>query len=67
MAKKKKTIKKISEKKISKPKPKLKETKKDLSQLNFCPACASNNLFYNKIRDELSCRDCGEIFSEVKL
>ncbi len=64
MAKKKKTVKKM-QKKIQKKTTK--EIKENLSKLSFCPACASDNVFYSEIRDELICRDCGEIFSKVKL
>ena len=42
-----------------------KEFKIDLSTLNFCPDCASNNIFYSKTRDEIVCRDCGGIFSKL--
>lgn len=59
MAKKKKTTKK---KTITK-KPKIKAA--DLSKLKFCPECASDNVFYSKMRDELVCRDCGGIFSKL--
>jgi hypothetical protein len=77
MAKKKtvkKTIKKkpspkAFKKKPSKPKAskavKVKDIKVDLSQLKFCVECASNNVFYSKMRDELICRDCGGIFSKL--
>ena len=44
---------------------KQKEFKIDLSTLKFCLECASNNVFYSKMRDELICRDCGGIFSKL--
>ena len=70
----KKTAKKKSKPKISKKKPsklktikapKVKDIKVDLSQLRFCVECASNNVFYSKMRDELICRECGGIFSKL--
>ena len=62
----KKTVKrKTAKKKTIKKAPKIKEVKIDLSQLKFCPECASNNFFYSKMRDELICRDCGGIFSKL--
>jgi ribosomal protein S27E len=60
---------KISKKKPSKLKtiksPKIRDIKVDLSQLRFCVECASNNVFYSKMRDELICRECGGIFSKL--
>jgi len=56
--------KKLTRKKTAKT-PKVKEAKIDLSTLKFCPECASNNIFYSKMRDELVCRDCGGIFSKL--
>lgn len=66
MAKKKsgKRVVKKTTKKTTK-KPKLKGIKIDLSTLKSCPECASNNIFYSKMRDELVCRDCGGIFSKL--
>ncbi len=57
----KRKIKKRKVKKSSKPK----EAKIDLSQLNSCPECASDNVFYSNMRDELVCRECGGIFSKL--
>lgn len=50
---------------VKKTTKKKKEIKIDLSTLGFCPDCASNNIFYSKMRDELVCRDCGGIFSKL--
>ncbi len=50
---------------IVKKAPKVKEVKIDLSQLKFCPECASDNIFYSNSRDELICRECGGIFSKL--
>ncbi len=63
--KKKKSRKRVvtREKKIKKQK--IKEIKINLSQLRSCPECASDNIFYSKMRDELICRDCGGIFSKL--
>ncbi len=58
----KKAVKKIVKKKAA---PKTKEVKIDLSTLKFCPDCASNNIFYSKTRDEIVCRECGDIFSKL--
>jgi len=46
-------------------KQKTNELKIDLSKVGFCLECASNNVFYSKVRDELICRDCGGIFSKL--
>ena len=43
----------------------IKETKIDLSTIKLCPECASSNMFYSKMRDEIICRDCGGIFSKL--
>ncbi|MBI2140472.1 hypothetical protein HYU14_06100 [Candidatus Woesearchaeota archaeon] len=37
----------------------------DLSKLTRCPECGSDNIYYSQIRDEIICRDCGGIFSEL--
>jgi len=55
---------KTTKKKVVKA-PKIKDIKVDLSQLKFCVECASNNVFYSKMRDELICRECGGIFSKL--
>ena len=52
-------------KRKSKKASKLKAIKVDLSKLKSCPECASNTIFYSKMRDELVCRDCGGIFSKL--
>ncbi len=38
--------------------------KKKISK-DECPECASNNVHYNKEKDEIICRDCGAIFAEL--
>ena len=68
MAKKKakrKVKRKTTKKKKVKRAPKVKEIKIDLSTLKSCPECASDNVFYSNMRDELVCRDCGGIFSKL--
>ena len=55
--------KKVAKKKTVKEQQK--EVKIDLSKLKFCPECGSDNVFYSQTRDELVCRDCGEIFSKL--
>lgn len=60
--------KKKSQKRVVTRKKKIKKTKEikiDLSQLKSCPECASDNVFYSKMRDELVCRDCGGILSKL--
>ena len=52
-------------KRATKKAPKPQENKIDLSTLKFCPECASSNVFYSKMRDELVCRGCGGIFSRL--
>jgi len=32
---------------------------------NECPECGSNNVYYDKEKDEIVCRDCGAIFAEL--
>lgn len=61
----KKSRKKVATRKKTIKKQKIKEVKVDLSKLKSCPECASDNIFYSKIRDELICRDCGGIFSKL--
>ncbi len=63
MAKKKSRKRVVTRKKKTSSKPK--EAKIDLSTLKSCPDCASNNIFYSKMRDEIVCRDCGGIFSKL--
>lgn len=60
-----KKTRKVTRKKAVKRSPKIQEIKIDLSKLKLCPECASNNVFYSKMRDELICRDCGGIFSKL--
>lgn len=36
-----------------------------LEQIGQCPECGSSNITYNKERDEIICKDCGLIFSEL--
>jgi len=38
--------------------------KKKISK-NECPECGSSNVHYNEKSDEIICRDCGAIFSEL--
>ncbi len=33
--------------------------------MHECPVCGSLNVFYNKERAELICRDCGEIHAQI--
>lgn len=65
MAKKKPKQSSKAKKKAAKKAPRVKDIKVDLSQLKSCPECASDNIFYSKMRDELVCRDCGGIFSKL--
>lgn len=37
----------------------------DLSKIKQCPECGSFKIKYNKKRDEILCRECGLIFSEL--
>jgi len=32
---------------------------------NECPECGSDNVYYDKEKDEIVCRDCGAIFAEL--
>lgn len=34
-------------------------------KLKSCPQCGSDNIYYDKEKDELICRECGLIFAEV--
>ena len=38
---------------------------KDISTLNKCPACGSDNVKYMRKEDQLVCNDCGEIFEQL--
>ena len=37
----------------------------DLSKVKQCPECGSANIHYDKEKDEILCRDCRAIFSEL--
>ena len=37
----------------------------ELSKVKQCPECGSNNIIYKKEEDEIICKDCGMIFSEL--
>jgi len=37
----------------------------ELSKIKQCVECGSNNIFYDKKKKEILCRDCGAIFSEL--
>ena len=37
----------------------------DLSKLKQCPSCGSDNIVYDKSNDEIICKDCRGIFSEL--
>ncbi len=39
--------------------------KKQLKDLKQCPECGSSNILYSKQRDEIVCKECGLIFSEL--
>lgn len=36
-----------------------------LKDIKRCPECGSSNILYNKKRDDILCKDCGLIFSEL--
>ena len=36
-----------------------------LSKVKACPECGSANIIYKKEEDEIVCKDCGAIFSEL--
>lgn len=61
----KKKTKKIVKKALKKKAENVPEIKIDLSTLNQCPQCGSDNIFYSRMRDELVCRDCGGITSKL--
>ncbi|MBI2138481.1 hypothetical protein HYU13_02750 [Candidatus Woesearchaeota archaeon] len=48
-----------------KKQPVSKVPKIKLSLISNCPECGADNIFYSQIRDEIICRDCGGIFSEL--
>jgi len=37
----------------------------ELENIKQCPECGSSKIIYNKKRDEIICRECGLIFSEL--
>ena len=37
----------------------------DLSKLKQCPSCGSDNIIYDESKDEIICKDCRGIFSEL--
>lgn len=37
----------------------------NLSKVKQCPECGSDNIIYKKKEDEIVCKDCGLIFSEL--
>ena len=37
----------------------------DLKNIKECPDCASMNVLYSQIRDQIICRDCGLIFEPL--
>jgi transcription initiation factor TFIIIB Brf1 subunit/transcription initiation factor TFIIB len=39
--------------------------KEKVIKKNECPECGSNNVFYNKDKGQIICRDCGAIFEEL--
>ena len=61
----KKSSKLVVKKSKSEKSKKTSAVKLNLSQIKLCPECASDNIFYSKMRDEIVCRDCGGIFSEL--
>jgi len=36
-----------------------------LKDVKRCPECGSDNILYKKKEDEIVCKDCGAIFSEL--
>ena len=38
---------------------------KDVKDLRACPDCASGNVAYSDIREQIICRDCGLIFEPL--
>ena len=41
------------------------EIKKEASEINECPTCASLNIVFNQTRDQVVCKDCGVIFEPM--
>ena len=39
--------------------------KKATIKKDECPECGSNNVLYNKKRQQIVCKDCGDIFEEL--
>jgi len=37
----------------------------DLKKVKACPECGSDDIIYNKKREEILCRSCGLIFTEL--
>ena len=37
----------------------------ELSKLKQCPSCGGNNIIYDESKDEIICKDCRGIFSEL--
>ncbi|MBI2564939.1 hypothetical protein HYV79_03030 [Candidatus Woesearchaeota archaeon] len=37
----------------------------DLKSIQECPTCASVNIVYSQLRDQIICRDCGLIFEPL--
>jgi transcription initiation factor TFIIIB Brf1 subunit/transcription initiation factor TFIIB len=40
-------------------------TKMNLKDIKNCPECGSDNIIYKIKEDEIVCRDCGAVFSEL--
>lgn len=38
---------------------------KDVKDLRACPDCASGNVSYSDLREQIICRDCGLIFEPL--
>jgi len=38
---------------------------KKIIKKNECPECGSNNVIYNKKKQQIICRACGAIFEEL--
>ena len=37
----------------------------NLKDVKQCPECGSNNIVYNEKLDQIVCKECGDIFSEL--
>jgi transcription initiation factor TFIIIB Brf1 subunit/transcription initiation factor TFIIB len=37
----------------------------ELKDVKQCPECGSDNIIYRRETDEIFCRDCGAVFSEL--